>query len=153
MLLLLNPTVCRFCYFTSNSTNRKQDFMRELNLSYRSARLQCSLSDKEIGEYIQENAGHLPLKAAVAHVGQQKDATWVLGDNCCISAEGKMLSVEESHYVWIGDIYQGVGVASTSLQCNVELPLTTDPLHVLLECLRDSLQHNFILCLLMIAGR
>ena len=25
------------------------------------------------------NAGHLPLKSAVAHVGQQKDSTWVLG--------------------------------------------------------------------------
>ena len=81
--------------------------MRELNLSYRSACLQCSLSDKEISEYILEknrNAGHLPLKYAVAHVGHQIDGNWVMSDNCCISKEGHLISIEESQYVWIGDI-------------------------------------------------
>lgn len=56
------------------STNRKQDFMKELNMSYRTA---C-LSDKELNEYIQEKkhaAGDLPVKSAVSHVGLQKDGT------------------------------------------------------------------------------
>ena len=143
-------TLHRFCYFTSISTNRKQDFMRELNISYRSACLQCSLTDKEISEYIQKN---IPIKAAVAHVGRQNDGTWVLGDNSCISRDGEVLSIEESRFVWIGDMYKGVGVASPSLQCNIQLPLTTCQLNLLLETLRGSLQHNFIPCLLVMAGR
>lgn len=60
------------------STNRKQDFMKELNMSYRTACLHCSLSDKELNEYIQEKkraAGDLPVKSAVSHVGLQKDGT------------------------------------------------------------------------------
>ena len=143
--------MCRLCYFTSN---RKQDFMREL--SYRSACLQCSLSDKEISEYIQEKkqkAGDIPLKAAVAYVGRQLDGTWVLGEGCCISEGGAAISMEDSRYVWIGNMYKGVGVASTSLQCKVELPLTAVPLMVLFDTLRSSMQHNYIPCLLVIAGR
>ena len=61
--------------------------------------------------------------------------------------------MEDSRYVWIGNMYKGVGVASTSLQCKVELLLTTDPLMVLFETLRSSMQHNYIPCLLVIAGR
>ena len=47
------------------STNPKQYFMKELNMSYRNACLLCALSDKELNEYTQEKkraAGDLPLK-------------------------------------------------------------------------------------------
>ena len=130
--------------------------MRELNMSCRTACLHCSFSDKELNEYIQEkkrNAGDLPLKNAVSHVGQQQDGTWVLGGNGCISAQGEIIPMEASSYVWIGDIFQGVGVATASQQCKIQLPLTTDPLNELLMMLRDSAEHNFIPTVLMIAGR
>ena len=117
----------RLCYFTSISTNRKQDFMKELSVSYRTACLHCSLSDKEYIQDKKRNAGHLPLKTAVSHVGQQEDGTCVMGENGCFSACGESIPMETSRFVWIGHLYQGVGVAANR-QCKIELPLTTDPL-------------------------
>ena len=148
--------MCRLCYFTSASINRKCDFVKELSSSYRSACLTCSFSDKELGEYFQHKkrkAGLLPLKYAVSHVGRQKDGTWVLGENMSISAQGEKVSMEASQFVWIGDIYQGVGVVAGTCQCAIHVPLTTDPLIELLTLLRESAQHNFISSVLTIAGR
>ena len=50
---LLFFCVCRRCYFTSESTNRKSDYMKEISGSYKLACLQCSFSDKEVAEFIQ----------------------------------------------------------------------------------------------------
>ena len=146
---------CRLCYFTSLSTNRKQGFMRELAMSYRSACLHCSLFDKDLSEYIQwkkRKSGHFPLKYAVAHVGVQEDGTWVVGENGCISPKGESIPIEESRYIWISNVYNGVGVADAAQQCKIELPLTSDPLKSLLDVLRETSQHNFIPSLLLIAG-
>ena len=88
--------------------------MKELAMSYRSACLHCSLFDKDLSEYIQwkkRNSGHLPLKYAVAHVGIQEDGTWVVGEDGCISPRGESIPIEESRYVWISNVYSGVGVA------------------------------------------
>lgn len=136
------------------STNRKQDFMKELNLSYRTACLHCSLSDKELNEYVQEKKRSfpdLPMKKAVTHVGRQEDDTWVLGENCYISAKGLEIRLESSNHIWIGHLYQGVGVAATS-PCRIRLPLSNDPLKNLLISLRGMFQHNYIPALLLIAG-
>ena len=54
--------------------------------------------------------------------------------------------------MWIGDLYTGVGVAAASEQCDIELPLTTDPLRELLSVLEVTAKHNFLPCLLTIAG-
>ena len=129
--------------------------MKELNLSYRFACLHCSLSDKEINEYIQEkkrSTGLLPVKYAVSHVGIQDDGTWILGANVCISPKGEVVSAEDCCHTWIGDLYSGVGVAAASNQRNIELPLTTDPLRELLSVLEVTAKHNFLPCLLTIAG-
>ena len=81
-------------YFTSESTNRKCDFMRELNGSYKITFLQCSFSDKELSEFIQvkkRKKRPLPVKHAVSHVGLQADGTWVLGSNVmCLLVEKKL---------------------------------------------------------------
>lgn len=108
-------------------------------MSYRSACLHCSLLDKDLSEYIQwkkRNSGELPLKYAVAHVRVKKDGTWVVGENGCISPKGKSIPMED---VWISNVYNGLGVAAVMQQCNVELPLTSDPLRVLLSILREKL--------------
>ena len=63
-------------------------------MSYRNACLHCSLSDKELNEYIQEKmraAGDLPLKCAVSHVGLQEDGTWVVGENGYFSTQGESI--------------------------------------------------------------
>ena len=144
---------CRLCYFTSLSTNRKQDFMRELAMSYRC--LHCSFLDKDLSEYIQwkkRNSGHLPLKYAVAHVGVQEDGTWVVGESGYLSPKGEVIPIEESRFIWISNVFNGVGVADAAQQCKIELPLTSDPLRSLLAVLREASQHNFIPSLLLIAG-
>ena len=139
---------CRLCYFTSLSTNRKQDFMRELAMSYHSACLHCSLFDKDLSEYIQwkkRNSAHLPLKYAVAHVGVQEDGTWVVGENGCISPKGEIIPIEGSRYIWTSNVYSGVGVADAAQQCKIELPLTSDPLKGVLgiKLLRIILFHPY----------
>lgn len=141
----------RICYFTSESTNRKVDFIRELNASYKQACLQCSFSDKELSEYIQFKKRKnvtLPVKYAVSNVGLQSDDVWVLGSNIYISDEGD--EIEQSKHVYIGDIFQGPGVASC--QCSIELPLTTEPLTVLLVALKQYMKHNFFPCLIAMGG-
>ena len=41
------------------------------------------------------------------------------------------------HYVWIGHLYQRIGVAANQ-ECKIHFPLTTDTLRALLLLLRDS---------------
>lgn len=143
------------CYFTSASTNRKSDFVKELSASYRLACLTCSFSDKELGDYFQykkRKAGILPLKHAVAHVGIQDDGSWVLGNNAHFNADGTVLPAEGSRYVWLGHIFRGGSVAKDH-PCTIELPLTTDPLAKLLSSLQKCMSHNFYPCVLTMAGR
>lgn len=130
--------------------------MKELNISYRLGCLHCSLSDKELNEYIQEkkrSTVHLPLKHAVSHVGLQEDNTWVLGPDICISSAGRLIPLESSKYVWIGDIYKGAGVAAVRDQCKISLPLSTHPLSSLVTYLETMGQHNFFPMIMTIAGR
>ena len=68
----------RSCYFTAESTNKKVEFMKCLNSFYKLACLQCSFSDKEVGECIQRKkreCPRLPKKHAVMKVGKQADGT------------------------------------------------------------------------------
>ena len=89
----------RLCYYTSASTNRKSDFVKELSASYKLACLTCSFSDEELGEYFQHKkrrAGSIPLKYAVSHVGLQEDGTWVLGSSTYFKFSGEE-TLEGSH--------------------------------------------------------
>lgn len=145
----------RLCYFTSASTNRKSNFVKELSASYRFACLTCSFSDKELAEFFQfkkRNAGVLPLKYAVSHVGQQEDGTWVLNSNAYFNSDGKEISAESSQYIWLGNMFNGPGIASEGRQCTIHLPLSTDPLTSLLHALRCAMAHNFYPCVLTMAG-
>ena len=151
----LPPFSFRLCYFTAESTNKKADFMKCLNSSYKLACLQCSFSDKEVSEYIQHKkreAAMLPRKYAVKRVGKQPDGTWVLSPNVYLSSKGDLIAMEESQYVWIGDVFAGDGVASVVDQCAIELPLTVDPLCALLPELRKHFKHNFFPCVMTMAA-
>lgn len=89
------------------------------------------------------------MKYAVSHVGLQSDGIWVLGSSTYINSDGDEISVEDSQHVWIGYICHGPGVASESDRCSIELPLSTEPLTVLLE---DAMKHNFFACITTMAG-
>ena len=145
----------RPCYFTAESTNKKADFMRCLNSSYKLACLQCSFGDKELAEYIQFKKCEtktLKKKYAVQQVGQQPDGSWVFGSNIHLSQSGNILDLEERCYIWLGDIFCGPGVASACDACTIELPLTTDPLCSSVEQLNNHMQHNCMPCMMTIAS-
>ena len=117
--------------------------------------LQCSFTDKELNEFIQfkkMQAQGLPKKYAVHQVGLQSDGTWVMSRNSHFSGRGKVLNAEDSRYIWVGHVFNGPGIAHDSQQCNIELPLSTDPLCFLLDKLKKHTKHNFIPCVMTIAG-
>ncbi len=120
---------CQAGIFTSESTNTKIDFTKEISSSYKVACLQCSFSDKELSEFIQlkkRKYQPIPVKYAVSHVGRHADGTSVIGNNAYFTNDGISITLEDSKYVWIGDIYQGRGVANDIDQCNISCPLSTD---------------------------
>ena len=59
---------------------------------------------------------------------------------------------EVSKYVWIGDVFDGPGVARSYQQCSIELPLSADPLCDLVANLEGSMEHNFLPCVLTMAS-
>lgn len=137
-----------------HSINKKTDFMRSLNFSYKAACLQCSLSDKEIGEYFQhmKSTSDIPKKTAVRRVGLQPDGTWILSRNVYVSSQGEVVSAQDSSYIWIGHLYDGPGVARDNEECLINLPLSSDPLNHLLCQLKAVLKHNFMPCVLVMAS-
>lgn len=124
--------------------------MKELNNSYRYACLQCSFNDTQLSEYIQykrRKTEIVPVKYAVSHVGLQQNGMWVLGDSMCISSDGDAVPMEGSIYMWLGSVFKGVGVADDGICCR-----TTAPLHRLMCSLKAVMKHNFLPCILTMAG-
>ena len=102
--------------------------MKCLNSSYKLACLQCSFSDKELGEYLQfkkRNSSNVDKKYAIKKMGQQADGTWVLSSNVHLSSSGAQISMEDSKYI-LGHVFSGQGMACDGDQCTIELQLTTD---------------------------
>ena len=129
--------------------------MKEISASFKVACLQCSFSDKELSEFIQfkkRKSQPIPVKYAVSHVGRHPDGTWVLGNNAYFSSNGTPITIHNSKYVWIGDIYQGQGVAKEIDQCRITLPLSTDCLRSMLHLLKSTMQHNFFPAVMTISG-
>lgn len=135
---------------------RRLEFMKMLNDSYPSAGLTCSMQDHQLSEYLQtkkRSAARMPEKLAVRNVGQQQDKkTWVFGPNCHIGSDGTLIDESVSPYVWISHLYTGPGVAPRDSACNIELPLTTEPLTMLMEDLNVVMQHNFLPSLLVLGA-
>lgn len=101
------------CYFTSDSSMKKEWFIHQINASFGGG-LTCSLNDYQLSEYVQHRLrrqGKLPVKYAVEKVGPQSNGWWVLGSDVCISSSGKLHDPLESNYIWIGHLYSGPGIA------------------------------------------
>ena len=129
--------------------------MKEISASYKLACLQCSFSDKELSEFIQfkkRQSQSIPIKYAVSHVGCHADGTWVLGKNAYFTSNGIPITINNSKYVWIGDIYQGKGVAKQVDQCEITEPFSTDCLKSMLCLLQHTMQHNFFPAVMTISG-
>ena len=63
-----------------------------------------------------------------------------------------LVPVSVSQHVWLGHMFRGPGVADENLKCSINLPLTTKPLKDLLHVLKRVMKHNFIPCILTMAG-
>ena len=140
------------CFFTSDSTMRKEKFMHQINFSHREGGLTCSFNDYQLAEFIQQRrrkAGRLTIKNAVEHVGLQADGTWVLGPSLFFSGQGTLCDPSQSKYAWVGNIYIGPGIADHSSACSIELPLSLNPLTELYLWVKNNMLHNFIPCMAM----
>jgi len=70
-------------------------------------------------------------------IGRQTDGTWVLGKGAYFNANGELISLAESKFVWISNILSAPGIALITRQCSINKPLSTAPLvdlMTLLEC-------------------
>ncbi len=117
-----------------------------MNWSYRVGCLHCAFSDKELCDFVQDKkrkAESVGKKFAVERIGRQRDGTWVLGKGAYFNASGKLLSLKESSFVWISDIFTAPGVAIPSKQCIIQTPLSTVSLVQLMKELECITKHNF----------
>ena len=145
----------RKCYITNDAiNNRRSDFLRVLNASYRVGCLQCSFTDKEVIEFIQnkKRLTQIPKKYALQVVGKQSRGEWNLGGFFCISSSGTLMDELECENIWISDVHVGSGIPLASEQCKVVPPLSTNTLSPLLETLEARLGHNFYPAILCIAS-
>ena len=121
--------------------------MQQINFSHSEGGLTCSFNDYQLAEYIQHrrrNAGKLPVKTAVNHVGPQPDGSWVLGPTLFISKKGTLEDPDDSKYAWIGHLYEGPGIAHHTAACSIQLPLSTCPLKDLYAWANRNMQHNYV---------
>ena len=154
-LSILHSCRSRLCFFTSDSTMKKDRFMQLINHSFIEGGLTCSFNDYQLSEFIQQKlrkAGKLPVKKAVNAVGQQDDGTWVLGPNLYMNGQGELVDPDLLKYMWVGHLYEGPNIAPQCTACPVELPLTITPLTHLLQHLRVTMKHNFIPAVLLLGS-
>lgn len=144
---------CRLAYFTAESTNKKVDFMKCLNSSYKMACLTCSFSDKELAEYIQfrKREKKIPKKFSVAYLGMQSDYSFVMSSDAHFSSSGELLDINARNYIWLGELLHDRKGDNQEV-CDIEFPLSIDPLCALIHCLQQKLQHNFIPCVMVLAA-
>ncbi len=129
--------------------------MEQLNSSIKEGGLTCSFNDFQLSEYIQQKrrkAGRIPVKHAVEKVGPQSDGSWVLSPSVHINTDGELIDADHSKYTWIGHLYHGPGIAPEGTACCVALPLSTEPLMLMLQWLQQNMQHNFIPSLLVVGS-
>ena len=103
---------------------KKEKFMQQINFSRNVGGLTCPFSDYQLSEFIQHrrrDGGRLPVKIAVDHVGPQPNGSWVLGPSLFFSSQGMLQDPDESKYTWIGNLYEGPGIAHHSTACSIQL--------------------------------
>ena len=73
--------------------------------------------DKDLNEYVQlkKRRSVLQKKSAVQKIGRQLNYIWILGEDFCITSSGYPITSSESKYVWISNVFSGLGIPSPSL--------------------------------------
>ena len=97
----------------------------------------------EFTQYEKHNT-QLPNKFHCDNGGPAAGWFVVMASNVYLSPASEMINLASSEYVCIGHVYNGPGVATDAQPCQIELPLTTDPLCNFTENLRVSMCHNFM---------
>ncbi len=90
-------------------------------------------------------------------MGKQENGIWVFSRDVFsrdvfLSSSGEQLPCDLNEMVWIGHIHSGPGVANEVQECCISLPLSTDPLCLMLHPVRDYFAHNFFPAVLTISS-
>ena len=109
--------------------------------------------DKQIAEFIQykkRRSRNIPTQQAVANIGlQPHENIWVLGPDVFIDAKsGKKVDPSNCTSVWLGGLYNGGGIATSSSSLRIHLPLDSDNLLPLVDVMNTIFKHNFVPALL-----
>ncbi len=140
------------CFFTSDASMRKDRFMQQINQSSHEGGLTCSFNDYQLAEFVQHklrNLRRLPHKKAVHTVGPQQDGYWVLGPSLYFNDGGELVDADNSDYTWLGQLYEGPGIAPKNAACIIHLPLCFNALTGMYLWARINMKHNFIPCMLV----
>ncbi len=158
-VLLISYYLYRLCYYTTESLVYKQNFLKEIKLTFGAGGFVCSLTDKELSEFQHFLESTFPfteakrVKQGVAFAGKVvDDNVWVLNQHLQIDEDGKQIPEEETKYAWQpigGPSIEVAGKGNTmtviDLQSPILLPLqSSDPLQRLLRRMQPVFKHNFI---------
>ena len=118
----------------------------------------CTFTDKEIAEYIRhkktifhETNPH-SIKKAVSIISKQPDSnTYVLGPKAIFDEYGSHLEDDESEFIWVSDLVNGVGVASSELVCDINPP-SSEAVCNLFRLLPTVFKHNTIPAVLVMGA-
>ena len=136
-------TLCRDCFFTTNSVHKKSDFIDQINKS--GGGLTLSLRDLELTDFYHflcktfDFEDESNRKLGASFIGLPQDDTWILSRSMQIDVEGNLFeNPYNSKYVWLPHIaVQNAGGSDINA-----------PLKPMLECMQLCYKHNFISSLL-----
>ena len=147
----------RSCFFSADVINNKQKFLYQLNMSFGSGGMTSGLDSTQLIEYfqtLQRVCQSLPIKKAVLYTGMQADGSCVLNEETFVSAEGTLISPEDSGLIWLNKdlIYENDKVKSTDIAPHIIHPLSDEPLKDLVLILKKVAKHNFYPALGVVAA-
>ena len=143
----------RLCYVTNDGLHVKNQFIKELNRSYKQGNLLCNFTEKEVTEFFQyKNADSCPVKKPALYPGRQIDGTWVLDGETYINARGEEITIAETNYIWIQHLVAETVQGIHSEPFFVAKPLAVEPLKHMIMSLMDCMNHNSCAALVALAA-
>ena len=77
----------------------------------------------------------------------------MLSSSAYINDDGLLVDADHSKYAWIGSLYNSPGVVpKATTACPIVLPLSAEPLTLVLKWLQQNILHNFIPSLLVVGS-
>ena len=125
---------CRVCYFTTAAVNKKVDFLHQINSTFGSGGLMCSLNDKELSQYVtwkklcfHKSYPDREPKKGVLSLGKQKcGKIWIFSQNVAFNRDGAFATNHK--YVWLKNCIAGSllpkEIPLDAISCDINIPST-----------------------------